>query len=1122
MKEVPYPKDQLFFRQEAERVLSSNPQENALPIFLTTDDLKREYAIQKIMLALQQEKINELYASTNPATQSINGATNNTQYGAAENNPLPNLTLIDKIDNNNILLSNDATAEITATEKLANQQRFIKGITDNAPCLMSYWTKDLVCTFTNQTAKEWLGTELKDIVGHNMKDVLGDELFANNYPYIKRALQGEKVQFERGGFKIHGNPGYIWIQYVPDIENGVVKGFYSLVTDITELKKTQSAIDFEAIDKEALINSSKDYMCSIDKDYNILTANTAYKSLFESVTGVPVRKGDNVKTGSGFDEATWRLWEGFFERALSGESFTIETSTTPENGQWELWTECSFTPIIQNGEITGLACYSRDITERKRADRQLKESKTQLDLILNTVTDLIYVIKVEDDMQLRLSLTNRVLPYIHPFKKEDAAGLLLKDYMPEDRYNTVKEKIFHSIETRQTVTWEQYYINDGIEKYGIQNVTPIFNEDGNCAQVIGSMYDITERKTAEKTIIESYKKLEDYKFALDQSSMVFILDANGVVQYVNENFCRLSKYSPEELIGSRLSMLNSGHHPEYFFEDLWQTVRSGKVWRGQIKNKAKDGEYYWINATVTPFMDADGNPYQYLGIDTDITQTKLAKDALVLSNERFQYAMDATFDAIWDLDNITGNIFWGEGYKKLFGYEPGLSFYEPERDFYPKIHPDDLSNFLKISGEAVNSNSNHWSVVYRFLKADGQYAYVADKAVIIRNETGQPVRMIGAMQDITERTMAAAEVEKSELKFRSMVHNITDVIILVDEKGLVLYSSPSLKPVLGYTPEEINGLKLFNLLHPIDYAPVKEVFKGLLTTKGNGGIIEFKYKHKNGHYVIMEAQGNNQLDNPAINAVILTARDITRRKEKEEEKMLLVYELMEKNADLKQFSYITSHNLRAPLTNLMAICNLLDTEGLTQNDTVELISAFKISTTKLSETLNDLIKILIIKDGRSEDIDRVYFDKALADVKTSIGGLIEMSGAAIHADFARGASINFYPAYVESIFLNLLTNAIKYAHPYRKPVVAIQTVEDDKFVVLTFMDNGIGMDMKRVKSKIFGLYQRFHNKIEGKGIGLYLVHSQVTALGGTISVDSTEGEGTTFVIRFKKELFRVK
>jgi signal transduction histidine kinase len=308
-------------------------------------------------------------------------------------------------------------------------------------------------------------------------------------------------------------------------------------------------------------------------------------------------------------------------------------------------------------------------------------------------------------------------------------------------------------------------------------------------------------------------------------------------------------------------------------------------------------------------------------------------------------------------------------------------------------------------------------------------------------------------------------------------------------------------------------------MHPDDYARSKEVFKNLMTTKGNGGIIEAKYKHKNGHYLTVESQGNNQLHNPAINAVVLTTRDTTKRKEKEEEKLQLVYELMEKNADLKQFSYITSHNLRAPLTNLMAICTLLDTENISQEDTHELINAFKTSTIKLNDTLNDLIKILIIKDGRSQEIETVYFHKTLNEVKASIAGMIEASRAVIHADFSAAASVNFYSIYMESILLNLLTNSLKYAYPGRKPVIAMQTRVEEKFVVFTFMDNGMGMNMQKVRSKIFGLYQRFHTNIEGKGIGLYLVQSQVTALGGSITVDSKEGEGTTFVIWFKKELF---
>lgn len=1136
----------------------------------------------------------------------------------------------------------DITDQLKINEQLISQQRFLKGITDNAPLLMSYWTKDLICSFTNQTAKEWLGTELKDIVGHAMKDVLGDNLFALNLPYIQRALKGESVQFERGGFNIHGVPGFIWIQYAPDIEDGEVKGFYSLVTDITELKKAQIAIEFEERDKEALINSSRDYICSIDRNYNIITANAAYKNILEAVTGIPVKKGDNVRTGNGFDDATWQLWEGFFQRTLAGESFTVETSTKPEGLDWEMWTECTFNPIVQNGEITGLACYShditerkkaalalknseekfrslvhsisdiialidengiiqyvsssvkaimgyeenevvgtnmfelihpgdhalvftelqnalqqpdytttleirllnkqgqyiyletkgsnqlnnpllkallincRDITERKTAESKLRESKAQLDLVLDTVTDIIYVLEAEPGMRFKLLLANRVIAGINLQNKQDIVGQYIEEYIPPERLSYFKENLLQAVETKQTVKWEQLFINGNTRFYGIQTLTPVFDEQGNCIQVIGSVYDITDRKNAEQEILESYKKLEDYKFALDQSSLVYIADADGYTTYVNDNWCSVSKYTPDELIGKKPAILDSGYHSAQFFEELWQTMASGKTWRGQVKNKAKDGSFFWLESTLTPFLNSAGKPYQYLSINSDITQTKLAEEALAASNERFEYVTRATFDAIWDWDINNGAILYSSAYKTLFGYDAGVYAFKLFEDYFTKTYPDDIAAVLQSLKDAVLGTSLYWSKDYRFRKSNNEYAYVLDKATIVRDNEGKAVRMIGAMQDITERRRAMEELEKSELKFRSMVHNINDIITLVDENGFVLYSSPSLSAVLGYTPEEVNGLKVFALLHPDDYAHSKEVFKKILSTQGNSDIIEFRYRHKNGQFLIMESQGNNQLHNPAVNALILTTRDITKRQEKEEERKLLVYELLEKNADLKQFSYITSHNLRAPLTNLMAICNLLDTEGLSQEDTVMMINAFKLATAKLNETLNDLIKILIIKDGKGQELEEISFENVFSAVISSVSGVVEGAGTIINADFSAAPLVYFYKSYLESIFLNLLTNAIKYAHPERPPVIEIKTQEDKKFIILTFKDNGIGMTMSRVQNKIFGLYQRFHNKIDGKGIGLYLVHSQVTGLGGTITVDSKENEGTAFTIKFKK------
>ncbi len=122
----------------------------------------------------------------------------------------------------------------------------------------------------------------------------------------------------------------------------------------------------------------------------------------------------------------------------------------------------------------------------------------------------------------------------------------------------------------------------------------------------------------------------------------------------------------------------------------------------------------------------------------------------------------------------------------------------------------------------------------------------------------------------------------------------------------------------------------------------------------------------------------------------------------------------------------------------------------------------------------------------------------------------------IKEDFSEAPSVIFSNAYMESVFLNLITNSLRYAHPQRYPLITIKTTnEDNGTTKLVYSDNGIGMNMERVKHKIFGLYQRFHNNAEGKGMGLYLIHSQITTLGGTIEVESEEGVGTTFTIIFK-------
>ena len=143
---------------------------------------------------------------------------------------------------------------------------------------------------------------------------------------------------------------------------------------------------------------------------------------------------------------------------------------------------------------------------------------------------------------------------------------------------------------------------------------------------------------SEKDINKYLKEIADYKYALDESAIVAITNEKGIIKYVNKNFCAISKYRSEELIGKDHRIISSGFHTKEFIRNLWETIASGKIWKGELKNKAKDGTIYWVNTTIVPFIDELGNPYQYLAIRDDITERKRIENELIQKSEELAIA----------------------------------------------------------------------------------------------------------------------------------------------------------------------------------------------------------------------------------------------------------------------------------------------------------------------------------------------------------------------------------------------------------------------------------------------------------------------------------------------------
>ncbi|PBQ30889.1 hypothetical protein CNR22_03555 [Sphingobacteriaceae bacterium] len=415
--------------------------------------------------------------------------------------------------------------------------------------------------------------------------------------------------------------------------------------------------------------------------------------------------------------------------------------------------------------------------------------------------------------------------------------------------------------------------------------------------------------------------------------------------------------------------------------------------------------------------------------------------------------------------------------------------------------------------------SNSTFPIKKFGKVVGVFAFTSGtKDFFDTQEVALLQEAVGDVSfalEIMDKTKKHEETEKlivqNEKRFRALIEKSTDVKVLTSLNATIIYCSPSITKVLGYSEEEFVHKSAALFFHPDDLAAFADKRSQLLNQPGESLSFLHRFLHKNGTWRWCEGMVTNMFHEPAINAFVTNFSDITEKKLIEEEREKMSRDITDRNKHLEQFAYIISHNLRSPVANILGLSNLI--KNSTSPEEKEVMQNYLFTAVqKLDTVVMDLNKILELRSVLGMEKEQISLENLVSDIEASIQTYIMDESVTILTDFSEIEHITSVRSYIHSIFYNLISNSIKYKKTGLNVTITIKSSLEKEKIKLSFNDNGIGMDLNRYGDKVFKLYQRFERHIEGKGMGLFMVKSQVETLGGTIRVASKPGYGTEFII----------